>query len=132
MYARSNPARKPAPRTQAGHILPLELLFMLTWVLCPPLVIAALVLRAVHARMGSPGTWRTVQAGVLLVLLSFVVAGTLVVFGPSAWSHWLGLRGEPVMWAPFAFLAVALALPPSVWLMRRPGRSRRNGNAISG
>jgi len=130
MYAALNLARKSVPRTQAGYFLPLELLLMLVWVLCPPLAVAALVLRAVHARMGSPGTWRMVQAGVLLVLLSFVLAGALVVCGPSAWSHWLGLRDEPVTWAPFAFLAVALALPPSVWWIRRAGRSRRNGNAI--
>jgi hypothetical protein len=93
-------------------------------VLFPPLAIAALVHKAVHVRTEGAGTWRAAQAGVLPVLLSFALAGTLVVSGPPAWSRWLGLRDEPAMRTPFAFLAVALALLPFVWWMRRAGRTR--------
>lgn len=38
---------------------------------------------------------------------------------PAGLGPYIGTRDRPVMWAPFAFVAVALALPVVIWWAAR-------------
>jgi hypothetical protein len=95
-----------------------EFLLISAWVLFPALFIGFVALFAYRVRTGNPSLLRTVQAGTMLTLLSCGLSIVFTVYGPAELTPWLGLRDDPVMWAPFAFAAVFLALLPSIWWMR--------------
>lgn len=99
------------------RLFPSEFLLILVWVLFPALVIGFMALFAYRVRAGA-SVLRTVQAGAMMTLLSFALAIMFVMYGPTGLARWLGLRDTPVMWAPFAFVAVLLALPASIWWMQ--------------
>ncbi len=101
-------------------MFPSEFLLIITWVLFPAVATGWVVLATYHLRIDSRSMLRTVQAGMMLAVLSFCLSIVFVLFGLAQLSRWFGLRDEPVTWAPFAFVAVFLALPASIWMMRRP------------
>lgn len=101
-----------------NRLFPYEFLLILAWVLFPALFIGFVGLAAFRVRTGNSSVLRTVQAGALLTLLSFGLSIVFTVYGPARLASWIGLRDDPVMWAPFSFIAVFLALPPSIWWMR--------------
>lgn len=99
-------------------------LFLLAWLLLPPVLVAALALtrlrRPTHARW-----WKEVVA---LLVLSTILEILFVVAGPAGWGKEFGVRdtqvfGLQVMWAPFAWMAVALAwLAVFIWSARMSSR----------
>ena len=97
---------------------PIELLLILAWVLLPALIMGSVVLACYRAMNNEPSLLRTVQACMRMTVLSSCLSLLFVVFGPAWLGPQLGLRDDPVMWAAFAFIAVFLALPPSIGLMR--------------
>lgn len=101
-----------------SRLFPSEYLLILVWVLFPALLIGFVALIACRVRTGNPSVLRTVQAGTMLTIFSFGLSIVFTVYGPAELSPWLVLRDDPVMWAPFAFAAVFLALPPSILWMR--------------
>lgn len=96
-----------------------ELLLLILFLVGPPWLLGMVVLATLHVRAGRPGMGRALRAGALLLALSLLLALLLALLGPAGWGRWLGMRHEPVPWAPFAFLAVALAQPPAAWWLRR-------------
>ena len=50
-----------------------------------------------------------------MVVVSFALAFAFVAWAPPGLGPGLGMRDEPVMWAPFAFIAVAFAFPVAAW-----------------
>ena len=100
-----------------------EFAVILAWVLFPPLVLAIMVLLVLHRRNAHRSVGRTAGASLILVLASICIALGLVAFGPSGLGSYIGIRDEPIMWAPFAFIAVALALPVAIWWAARGVRS---------
>lgn len=99
------------------RLFPSEILLIMAWVLFPALLIGFIALFAYRVRAGF-SVLRAVQACTMMTILSFASCIVYVVYGPAVSSRWLGLRDAPVVWAPFAFVAVLLALPPSIWWMR--------------
>lgn len=89
---------------------------LLTWLLLPTLALATTAL-VLAGRFGTRRTTLRLQvaAWFLLLVLSTVIAFLFVAFSPSAFGRHLGVRDSPFMWAPFAFIAVALALAPAIW-----------------
>jgi hypothetical protein len=100
-----------------SRLFPSEFLLILVWVLLPALVLGLVALFAYRVRAGA-NVLRTVQAGTVMTSLSFALCMVFVLYGPAGLPRWLGLRDSPVVWAPFAFVAVLLALLPSIWWMR--------------
>lgn len=98
-----------------------EFVLVLAWVLFPPDVLAIGVLLALHGMSESRSRSRTIGA-VLILLVASVCFSLVMVVAPPGLG--LGIRDEPIMWAPFAFIAVAFALPMAVWWSVR-GKSRR-------
>jgi hypothetical protein len=98
-----------------------EFAFVLVWLLLPPLVLASTALVLLCRRPARRTVSHTVGAVTILVVFSFSLAFAFVALGPPGPGPSLGLRDEPVMWAPFAFIAVALAFPLAAWwASRRP------------
>lgn len=100
----------------------LEFAMVMAWVLLPPLLLATGVLAYVHRRNADRTLRRTVGGVLLLVALSACIALGLVTFGPAQLGRYIGFRDIPIMWAPLAFIAVALALPLAIWWVSRGGR----------
>lgn len=101
-----------------------EFVLVLAWVLFPPDMLAIGVLLALHGMSESRSRSRSRTIGAVLILLVASVCFSLVmVVAPPGLG--LGIRDEPIMWAPFAFIAVAFALPMAVWWSVR-GQSRRH------
>ena len=99
----------------------LELCVVLAWLLMPPLVLGLGGLLFFQRRVAGVSRSRRAQSCVLLLVLSYLFAFAEVALGPTWMGRYLGIRDNPVMWAPFAFLAVAAALPFSIWwTSRRP------------
>ena len=105
---------------------PDEFAFVLLWILLPPFLIglALLVLLPLRRR---PRGWRLVTAALVLLLVAGLVAVLLIAFGPSELGGYVGIRdiellGARTMWAPFAFIAVALAFPAALWWGTRETR----------
>ncbi|WP_066261223.1 hypothetical protein [Hydrogenophaga flava] len=98
---------------------PLELALLMGWVLLPPWVLATAVLAALHVSSGTSSLARTGAAVLILLSVSASLALLLLMAGPSGWGSRMGLRDEPVLWAPFAFISVACALPLAIWWLRR-------------
>ena len=94
----------------------IEFVVVLTWVLFPPLALASVILMRLGRRSPSQhATRRRVQAWLLLLVLSVLLGFAFVVWSPTTIGRYIGIQDTPVMWAPFAFIAVALALVPAVW-----------------
>jgi hypothetical protein len=92
-----------------------EFVLVLAWLLFPPLLLASVALAVMHHRSPGRRVVRTVGAALLLVATSAVLAFAFVAFDFSSWGRFLGVRDVPVMWAPFAFLAVAASFPLAIW-----------------
>ncbi len=99
---------------------PAEFAIVLTGLLLPALILGTIVLVVAQRKEPRSTPARLFQAWIILVALSAVIALGMGVLDLGAIGHYLGVRDEPFMWAPFAFVAVALALPFSiVWARRR-------------
>jgi len=98
-----------------------EFLVLLLWLLSPPWIIGIIILVGMKQWNESGGVKQTIQAITLLVLTSFCLSIAFLRLGPSNWGSVLGVHDAPVMWAPFAFLSVAFALPISLWRLRSKG-----------
>ena len=101
-----------------------EFLVVLIWLVSPPLVMGLSLLRLWHLRGAMPRTRRFWAAAALLVVLTALAAFLFVAAGPAWLGRYIGVRdvvifGFGTMWAPFAFLAVGLALPVAGWWARR-------------
>lgn len=100
----------------------LEFVVVLGWVLLPPLALAVALLAILHRRNPGRAVSRTVGAALFLVVASIGIAMGIVVAGPSGLGRYIGIRDVPVMWAPFALIAVAVALPLAIWWASRSPR----------
>lgn len=96
-----------------------EIVLFLGWLLLQPLLVAVTALVVIHRRNPGRKFARTVQATLLLAGLSTAIAILFIAFGPAGLARYLGVQDAPVMWAPFAFIAVALAFPLASWWARR-------------
>ena len=96
-----------------------EFAFVLAWLLLPPLLVASAVLAALHYRSPRRKLARTMGAVLLLVCCSTLLSFVFAASGPPSLGRVFGVRDEPFMWAPFAALAVAAALPLAIWWARR-------------
>jgi hypothetical protein len=96
-----------------------EFALVLAWLLLPPLTLAMVVLLWLHRRNAGRPWRRTAAAMAILMLASAGMALGFVVASPPGIGHWLGVRDTPLMWAPFAFIAVGLALPLALWWVSR-------------
>ena len=95
-----------------------EFVVLLVWLLAPPLVLAALGLALAQRVRPRFTLQRGFMAWGLVFVLSAMFAVGIVAFGPRAVGSYLGVRDAPVPWAPFAFVAVALAFPLGFWWAR--------------
>jgi hypothetical protein len=100
----------------------LEFVFVLGWLLLPPLLLGTAALAVLHRRSHARRMGRTVGAGLLLAFVSTVLAVGFVALGPSSLGRIIGVQDAPFMWAPFAFFAVALAFPLVLLWARRGER----------
>lgn len=100
----------------------LEFVMVLGWVLFPPLVLAIAVLVVLHRRNAGRVLGRTVGAVLILLVVSVCMALGFVIWSPLGLGRYIGIRDVPVMWAPFAFIAVAFALPVAIWWASRGSR----------
>lgn len=96
-----------------------EFVVILAWVLLPPVALAITVLIALHRKNAGRTLGRTIGAALILVVASVCIALGLAISGPPGLGPHIGIRDVPVMWAPFAFIAVALALPVAIWWAAR-------------
>lgn len=97
-----------------------EFALVLLWVLAPPLLLGVSLLVALEACSSRSGKRRLWSAALLLVVLAILISVALVAFGPDWLGHHIGIRdiqvfGAQTMWAPFAFIAAALAFPFAAW-----------------
>lgn len=104
-----------------------EFAAVLLWVLLPPLLIGMLALAWLTARR-RPRGWRLATSALVLPVLSVFLAFLLVAFGPNWLGRYGGVKdlhilGAHITWAPFAFVAVALAFPGAAWWSTRGGRN---------
>lgn len=100
-----------------------EFVLLFLWVLAPPLFVG-LVLLGLLAGAAASSTKRHLPASLLLALLAGLVGVLLFAFAPPWLGHYIGMQdievfGVTTMWAPFAFVAVALAFPFAAWILRR-------------
>ena len=95
-----------------------EFVVLLLWLLTPPLILAGLSLALVQRRQSRFTLQRFFVAWLLVFVLSALFAVGLVAFVPNSIGSHLGVRAVPVPWAPFAFVAVAMAFPLGVWWAR--------------
>ncbi len=99
-----------------------EFVVILAWVLLPPMMLAVAVLIALHRRNAGRAVSRTFGAALILLALALCISLGLVVSAPAGLGSYIGIRDTPVVWAPFAFIAVALALPVAIWWAARGAR----------
>jgi hypothetical protein len=100
-----------------------EFALILAWVLFPPCLLAITVLLVLHRKSAGRRVSRTVAAALVLVAASAFFSLVMMFAGPSGLGSYIGIRDTPVMWAPFAFIAVALALPIAIWWAARGRQS---------
>lgn len=100
----------------------LEFVVVLGWVILPPLALAVALLVVLHRRNPGRAVSQTVGAVLFLVVASISIAMVIVVAAPPGLGRYIGIRDVPVMWAPFAFIAVAVALPIAIWWASRSPR----------
>ena len=105
---------------------PDEFAFILLWILLPPFLIGLALLALLPLRR-RPRGWRLVTAALVLLLFSGLAALLLVAFVPGEIGRYVGIHdikllGVRTMWAPFAFIAVALAFPVALWWGMRETR----------
>lgn len=94
----------------------IEFVVVLAWVLVPPFAIVSIVLASLGRRGPAPyARHRRVEAWLLMLVLSVLLGFAFVVWSPATIGRHIGIQDTPFMWAPFAFIAVALALVPAVW-----------------
>lgn len=96
-----------------------EFALILAWVLLPPCVLAIAVLLVLHRKSADRCVSRTIQAALILVGASVCISLVMMFSGTSDLGSYVGIRDTPVMWAPFAVIAVALALPVAIWWAAR-------------
>lgn len=97
---------------------------VLIWVLTPPILFGVSLLVALwmlSSRSGKRSLWGAV---LLLIALSTLISIALVAFGPDWFGRHIGIRdievfGVQTIWAPFAFIAAALAFPFAAWWAKR-------------
>jgi hypothetical protein len=82
-------------------------------------VLAIAVLFVLHRKSAERSVSRTVQAALILVAASTCISLLMLFSSPPGLGSYIGIRDTPVMWAPFAFIAVALASPIAIWWAAR-------------
>lgn len=100
----------------------LEFVIVLAWLLFPPLAVAVAVLIGLHLKSVGRAASKTVGAALLLVVVSAGISILMLNVGQVGVGRYIGVRDTPVMWAPFAFIAVFMALPVSIWWASRGRR----------
>ena len=100
---------------------PTEFLLVFAWLVLLPVVVGLALLRLWHSRGPSPRARRFWGAAALFILATAAFAFAFVVAGPPWLRHYIGIKdivifGFTTMWAPFAYVAAALALPLAAWL----------------
>lgn len=93
-----------------------ELLILLAWLLAPPLLLGWMLMLYVLKKAGWPAR-HAFTSCFILPLFSGALAFLMAAFGPSGWGAVIGVKDHPLPWAPFAFIAVGLALPLTLWLV---------------
>lgn len=96
-----------------------EFALILAWVLLPPCVLAIAVLLVLHRKSAGRKVSRTFEAAMILIATSACIALVMMFSAPRDLGSYIGIRDTPIMWAPFAFIAVALALPIAIWWAAR-------------
>lgn len=99
-----------------------EFTIVLAWVLFPPCFLAFVALAVDHRRSRKANLRSTLVGGVLLVVTSIALSMAFVVASPPSLGRFLAMRDTPFLWAPFAFLAVAISFPVALWWARRGAR----------
>jgi hypothetical protein len=101
-----------------------EFVLVFTWLVLLPVMVGLALLRFWHACGPTPEARRFWSAAVVLVLLTAAIAFAFVAAGPPWLGRYIGVRdvvifGFSITWAPFAYVAAALALPAAGWLSHR-------------
>ena len=97
-----------------------EFAIILMWLLLPPAMLGVLGLFLVHRRCQSTFKHCVLACGLLLAL-SILIALAMVAFGPKSLGSHIGIQDTPFMWAPFAFISVAIAFPFITLWLRQSG-----------
>lgn len=104
-----------------------ELLFLILWLTVPPLLIGIAVLGALLVTGGRPHRQRfwlvvIMFVGLTLLLTLALMSSHIHLPGPSLGVRDVQIFGKRTVWAPFAFVAAALAFPLPVWWLFRAGK----------
>ena len=97
-----------------------ELTTVLAWLIFPPALLGVTGLVWLHHHNQSTFK-RCILACAIFLALSCFIAFSMVVFGPESLGSYLGVKDTPFMWAPFAFISVAIAFPFAALWLRHPG-----------
>lgn len=110
-------------------ITPLELALLLAWLVAVPLLTVWSGWFVLGFRWPALRGFLCVWRLLIHAAVSAVLAFLSVVKGPDRWGSLLGLQDWPFPWAPFAILAVLVALVPVYFLpyLVRVRRSRIEG-----
>lgn len=103
---------------------PTEFVLVFAWLALLPVVLGLALLRLWLSRGPTPRTGRFWGAAVAFILITAAIAFAFVAAGPPWLGKYIGVQdvvffGFSTMWAPFAYVAAALALPLAGWLSHR-------------
>jgi hypothetical protein len=103
---------------------PTEFVLVFAWLVLLPLVVGLALLRFWHSRVPMLRARRFWVTAVLFILVTAGITFAFVAAGPTWLGRYIGVRdvvifGFSTMWAPFAYVAAALALPVAGWLSHR-------------
>jgi hypothetical protein len=103
---------------------PTEFVLVFAWLVLLPVVVGLALLRLWHLRGPAPRTRRFWGTAVVFILVTAAIAFAFVAAGPPWLGQYIGVQdvvifGISTMWAPFAYVAAALALPLAGWLNHR-------------
>ena len=97
------------------YMTPSEALLVFAWVYVLPFVVWGALLLALSKRHARFSWWRFAQAAGLMAVLAIPLALGLAMVLPYGWLF----QHQPVMWAPFVSVALALVLPLGLrWVHR--------------
>ena len=101
-----------------------EFVLVFAWLVLLPVAVGLALLRLWHLRGPKPRTTRFWGVAIVFILTTAAIAFAFVVAGPSWLGQHIGVQdvvifGFSTMWAPFAYVAAALALPLAGWLSQR-------------
>jgi hypothetical protein len=100
---------------------PSEFSLVFAWLILLPVLVGLALLWLWHSSGQTPRTRRFWVTAVMFILIMAAIALAFVVAGPPWLGHYIGVKdvvifGFSTMWAPFAYVAAALAVPLAGWL----------------